>query len=201
MIARALRAAGRRSADRSPPMPSPMTTAPSTRPTSTPWPTPSVILGQPDGNFNPDGDVTRAQVASMVARAYLVAAGTDAGGGARRIHRRRRVGARSGHRRGGRWPAGSTESVAASSTRMATPPAPSSHRSSPGCCRRLSMTDWQPSRRSRASKRGRARSLARPLFSFGPPLSVWVAIAEAQASLGRSTLRAAAYQPCRRDSA
>ena len=35
-----------------------------------------VILGQPDGNFNPSGDVSRAQVASMVARAYLVAAGT-----------------------------------------------------------------------------------------------------------------------------
>ena len=35
-----------------------------------------VLLGLPDGTFNPDGAVTRAQVASMVARAYLVAAGT-----------------------------------------------------------------------------------------------------------------------------
>ncbi len=35
-----------------------------------------VILGQPDGNFNPSGDVTRAQVASMASRAYFVAAGT-----------------------------------------------------------------------------------------------------------------------------
>jgi len=35
-----------------------------------------VILGQADGNFNPSGDVTRAQVASLVARANLVAAGT-----------------------------------------------------------------------------------------------------------------------------
>ena len=35
-----------------------------------------ILLGLPDGTFNPDGDVTRAQVASMVARAYLVAAGT-----------------------------------------------------------------------------------------------------------------------------
>lgn len=35
-----------------------------------------VILGQPDGTFNPSGEVSRAQVASLVARAYLVAAGT-----------------------------------------------------------------------------------------------------------------------------
>ena len=35
-----------------------------------------ILLGLPDGTFNPNGDVTRAQVASMVARAYLVAAGT-----------------------------------------------------------------------------------------------------------------------------
>ena len=40
-----------------------------------------VILGLPDGNFNPSGDVTRAQVASMVARAYLVAAGSDLAAG------------------------------------------------------------------------------------------------------------------------
>jgi hypothetical protein len=36
----------------------------------------AVILGQPDGNFNPSGDVSRAQVASMVSRAYFVATGT-----------------------------------------------------------------------------------------------------------------------------
>ncbi|MEX0668099.1 MAG: ScyD/ScyE family protein, partial [Acidimicrobiia bacterium] len=36
-----------------------------------------VILGLPDGTFNPSGEVSRAQVASMVARAYFVAAGTD----------------------------------------------------------------------------------------------------------------------------
>jgi hypothetical protein len=36
-----------------------------------------VILGQPDGTFNPSGAVTRAQVASMVARAYAVAAGAS----------------------------------------------------------------------------------------------------------------------------
>ena len=40
-----------------------------------------VILGLPDGNFNPSGEVTRAQVASMVARAYLVAAGTELAAG------------------------------------------------------------------------------------------------------------------------
>ena len=36
-----------------------------------------VILGQPDGNFNPDGNVTRAQLASLVARAYLFVTGAD----------------------------------------------------------------------------------------------------------------------------
>lgn len=40
-----------------------------------------VVLGQPDGNFNPSGEVTRAQVASMVARAHLAAAGTDLAAG------------------------------------------------------------------------------------------------------------------------
>ena len=41
-----------------------------------------VILGQTDGNFNPSGDVSRAQVASMVARAYFAAAGTRLAAGA-----------------------------------------------------------------------------------------------------------------------
>ena len=41
-----------------------------------------ILLGLPDGTFNPNGDVTRAQVSSMVARAYLVAAGTALAEGA-----------------------------------------------------------------------------------------------------------------------
>ena len=41
-----------------------------------------ILLGLPDGTFNPDGDVTRAQVASMVARAYLVTAGSALPAGA-----------------------------------------------------------------------------------------------------------------------
>jgi S-layer family protein len=40
-----------------------------------------VILGDAEGNFNPDANVTRAQVASLVARAYLVVAGTDLAAG------------------------------------------------------------------------------------------------------------------------
>jgi hypothetical protein len=40
-----------------------------------------VVLGLPGGTFDPSGHVTRAQVASMVARAYAVAAGADLAAG------------------------------------------------------------------------------------------------------------------------
>ncbi|HEY7564806.1 MAG TPA: ScyD/ScyE family protein [Acidimicrobiia bacterium] len=41
-----------------------------------------VLLGLPDGTFNPNGLVTRAQVASMLVRAYAVVAGSDLAAGA-----------------------------------------------------------------------------------------------------------------------
>jgi hypothetical protein len=40
-----------------------------------------VVLGHSDGTFGPRDDVTREQVASMVARAYLVAAETELAAG------------------------------------------------------------------------------------------------------------------------